>query len=226
MSSRVLLVDDDPSVVSTLESALETDGYDVLTARDGTTALAVAERRGPDLVVLDVSLPDLDGLEVCSRLRANSSTPILMVSARSAVPDLVAGLDRGDDDYLAKPFSLDELLARVRALLRRTRLESGRLLQYADITLDLAAREAARDGVALQLTPRELELLAFFLRHPGQAVSRVELSEQVWGYPFLDGAGSNFIDVAVKGLRKKLEAGGRPRLIQTVWGHGYILREA
>jgi two-component system response regulator MprA len=176
-----------------------------------------------DLVVLDVMLPGLDGLTVCERLRAASSTPILMLTAKDTVEDRVTGLDRGADDYLVKPFALDELLARARALLRRAQPHGEKALQYADLTIDLDTREAFRGGEPLRLTPREYDLLVVFLRHPRQVLSREQLSQQVWGFAF-EGE-SNFVDVAVKELRKKLEAGDRPRLIQTVRGVGYALRE-
>ena len=224
MSTCVLLVDDDPAVLSGLRRAFTLEGYEVLTAEDGESALAKAEDQAPDLVVLDVMLPGLDGLTVCQRLRTASTAPlpILMLTAKDTVPDRVAGLDHGADDYLVKPFSLDELLARARALLRRAQPQSGDVLEYDDVRLDLRARVATRAGEPLKLTPREYELLTVFLRHPRQALSREQLCQHVWGYAF-EGE-SNFVDVAVKELRKKLEAGGRPRLLQTVRGYGYALR--
>jgi two-component system response regulator MprA len=223
MSARVLLVDDDAAVLSGLRRAFMVEGYDVEVAEDGETALAVAASRPPDLVVLDVMLPGLDGLAVCQRLRAASSMPILILTARDTVPERVAGLDRGADDYLVKPFALDELLARTRALLRRAQPECEHTLEYADVSLDLESHEASRAGEPLRLTPREYELLALFLRHPRQVLSREQLCQHVWGYAF-EGE-SNFVDVAVKELRKKLESDDRPRLIQTVRGYGYALRE-
>jgi two-component system response regulator MprA len=223
MSARVLVVDDDPAVLSGLRRAFALEGYEVVAADDGESALAQAQEQVPDLVVLDVMLPGLDGLTVCQRLRAASAAPILLLTAKDTVPDRVAGLDRGADDYLVKPFALDELLARARALLRRAQPPSDDRLRYSDLELDLPAREATRAGEPLRLTPREYDLLAVFLRHPRQALSREQLCQHVWGYAF-EGE-SNFIDVAVKDLRKKLEAGGRPRLLQTVRGFGYALRE-
>jgi two-component system response regulator MprA len=223
MSTRVLVVDDDPGVLSGLRRTFALEGYEVEAAEDGESALAVAATQRFDLVVLDVMLPGLDGLTVCERLRATSSTPILMLTARDTVVDRVTGLDRGADDYLVKPFALDELLARARALLRRSQAQGEKALQYADLTLDPDTREAFRGGEPLKLTPREYDLLAMFLRHPRQALSREQLSQQVWGFAF-EGE-SNFVDVAVKELRKKLEADDRPRLIQTVRGVGYALRE-
>jgi two-component system response regulator MprA len=223
MTARILVVDDDPAVLSGLRRALTLEGYEVLVAEDGDAALAVASADGPDLVILDVMLPDIDGFDVCRRLRARSDTPVLLLTARDTVPDRVAGLDHGADDYLVKPFALDELLARVRALLRRAQPQTGQVLAYADLVVDLTAHEASRGGEALKLTPREYELLSVFLRHPRQVLSREQLCQQVWGYAF-EGE-SNFVDVAVKELRRKLEGDGRPRLIQTVRGYGYALRE-
>jgi two-component system, OmpR family, response regulator MprA len=223
MSARVLVVDDDPGVLSGLRRTFVLAGYAVEVAENGESALAVAAAQPFDLVVLDVMLPGLDGLTVCERLRAAASTPILMLTARDTVVDRVTGLDRGADDYLVKPFALDELLARARALLRRSQPQGEKALQYADLALDADTREAYRGGEPVKLTPREYDLLAMFLRHPRQALSREQLSQQVWGFAF-EGE-SNFVDVAVKELRKKLEAGDRPRLIQTVRGVGYALRE-
>jgi two-component system response regulator MprA len=220
---RVLLVDDEPSVLSGLRRALGFAGYEVLVAEDGETALTLAAEHKPDIVVLDVVLPGLDGLTVCERLRAASDTPILMLTAKDTVPDRVAGLDHGADDYLVKPFAVDELLARMRALLRRGHLKEDNRLAFADVTVDLQARQAFRGGELLKLTPREYELLALFMHHPRQALSRDQLCQHVWGYAF-DGE-SNFVDVAVHELRRKLEAEGQPRLIQTVRSHGYALRE-
>jgi two-component system response regulator MprA len=223
VKARVLLVDDDPAVLSGLRRALALEDYDVLTAEDGESALQIAEANEPDVVVLDVMLPGLDGLTVCRRLRAASQAPVLMLTARDTVLDRVAGLDSGADDYLVKPFAIDELLARVRALLRRANRQTESVLAYVDVHLDAATREASRGGRPLGLTPREFELLEVFLRHPRQVLSREQLCQHVWGYAF---AGeSNFIDVAVKELRKKLESDGDSRLIQTVRGYGYALRE-
>ena len=224
MSARVLVVDDDPGVLSGLRRAFVLEGYDVEVAEDGETAIAKASSQAPDLVVLDVMLPGLDGFEVAAHLRAAEQfVPILMLTAKDTVPDRVEGLDRGADDYLVKPFAIDELLARSRALLRRFQSSAENVLQYANVTLDPDTREAFRDGEPLKLTHREYDLLATFLRHPRQALSRDQLSQQVWGYAF-EGE-SNFVDVAVKELRRKLELGDQLRLIQTVRGVGYALRE-
>jgi two-component system response regulator MprA len=223
MATRILLVDDDPAVLSGLRRALALENYEVVLAEDGEAALGAAAAQRVDLVVLDVMLPGLSGFTVCRKLRATSpSLPILMLTARDTVPDRVAGLDSGADDYLVKPFAIDELLARVRALLRRAQ-PPAEVLTYADLRVDLQAREAYRGDQLLRLTPREYDLLQVFIRHPRQALSREQLCEQVWGFDF-EGE-SNFVDVAVKDLRRKLEAAGPSRLIQTVRGFGYALRQ-
>jgi two-component system response regulator MprA len=224
---RVLVVDDDPKILSLLRRGLTFEGYQVSTAEDGLGALTAARDEPPDLVVLDVMMPGLDGLEVCRRLRAGAEdVPILMLTARDTVPDRVAGLDAGADDYLVKPFAFDELLARVRALLRRSRpdeRDSG-TLRFADVELNPASREAFRAGQPIALTAREFDLLELFLRNPRIVLTRETIFERVWGSDFL--GETNVIDVHVKALRDKLEAGGRVRLIQTVRGVGYALRES
>jgi two-component system response regulator MprA len=225
MKPRVLVVDDDPKVLSALARGLALEGYEVETADDGPGAVALARAREPDVVVLDVMLPGVSGLEVCDRLRRTSAAPILLLTARDSVQDRVAGLDRGADDYLVKPFAFDELLARLRALLRRgPPAQPYEILRYADLQLSPATREAWRAGAPLSLTAREFDLLEFLLRHPRQVIARTRLLEQVWHYDYL--GGSNVIDVHVRALRDKLEAGGQPRLIQTIRGVGYALREA
>jgi two-component system response regulator MprA len=222
--TRVLVVDDDPKILSLLRRGLSFDGYAVDTAVDGEAALAAARDRPPDVVVLDVMLPGVDGLEVCRRLRlGDAALPILMLTAKDRIPDRVAGLDAGADDYLVKPFDFDELLARLRALLRRVRPLEGEQLHFADLSLDTLTRDVQRAGQALELTTKEYELLEFFLRHPRQVLSRDTIFERVWGSDFL--GGSNVIDVHVMRLREKLEVGGQPRLIQTMRGAGYSLRE-
>jgi len=224
MQTRVLVVDDDPKILSLLRRGLNFAGYAVDLAADGEEALVAARDRPPDVVVLDLMLPGVDGLEVCRRLRlGDASLPILMLTAKDRVPDRVAGLDAGADDYLVKPFAFDELLARVRALLRRARPLEGEQLRFADLSLDTLTRDVQRAGQAIELTTKEHELLEFFLRHPRQVLSRDTIFERVWGSDFL--GGSNVIDVHVMRLREKLEAGGLPRLIQTVRGAGYSLRE-
>jgi two-component system response regulator MprA len=223
-SPRILAVDDDPKILSLMRRGLAFAGYAVDLAPDGETALTVARDRPPDLVVLDVMLPGMDGLEVCRRLRAGEpNLPILMLTAKDRVPDRVAGLDAGADDYLVKPFAFDELLARIRALLRRARPLEGDQLSFADLTLDPRTREVFRGDRSIDLTTREYDLLEFFLRHPRQVLSRDQLFQGVWGSDFL--GGSNVIDVSVMRLREKLEAGGEPRLIQAIRGVGYSLRE-
>jgi two-component system response regulator MprA len=223
---RVLVVDDDPNVLRVMKRGLVYAGYQVDEADSGESALVSARERPPDLVVLDVMLPGLDGLEVCRRLRADSSQlPILLLTARDRVPDRVAGLDAGADDYLVKPFAFDELLARVRALLRRTKpAAEGEVYRYADLTIDPATREVRRGERLIDLTAREYDLLEFLTRHARQVFSRETIFERVWGSDYM--GESNVIDVVVMRLREKLEQGGEPRLIQTVRGVGYTLRES
>jgi two-component system, OmpR family, response regulator MprA len=218
---RVLLVDDDERIAASVRRALVYDGYDVEVAADGATALARAAQTTPDLVILDVMLPGLDGLEVCRRLRIErGGVPILMLTARDATADRVRGLDSGADDYLVKPFAYEELLARVRALLRRHNTSDQ--LSCADLVLDSRAHEAKRGSRSIELTALEFSLLEFFLRHQRQVLSREQLLEAVWGWG--SGATSNVVDVYVGYLRQKLEADGEPRLLQTVRGVGYIVR--
>jgi two-component system response regulator MprA len=223
MAARVLVVDDDEKITSFLRRALAYEGYQVEVADGGAAALAQALKSPPDLVVLDVMMPGLDGLEVCRRLRAGGDVPVLMLTARDAVGDRVQGLDAGADDYLAKPFALEELLARLRALLRRREAGAPAVLRFADLSLDTASREANRAGRGFELTTKEFELLALFMRHPRRVLTRSAIMEQIWGYDF-DGE-SNVIEVYVGHLRQKLEAEGEPRLIHTVRHAGYVLRE-
>jgi two-component system response regulator MprA len=223
---RVLVVDDERAVRESLRRALELEGYDVELAADGREAL---DRLGvgpdPDAVILDVLMPEVDGLEVCAELRRSGSRlPVLMLTARAEVENRVAGLDAGADDYVTKPFALEELLARLRALLRRTSNGSGETLRFADLELDPRTREVHRGGEAIELTRTEFSLLELFLLNPRQVLTRSLIFERVWGYDF--GAGSNSLDVYVGYLRRKTEAGGKPRLIQTVRGVGYALRDA
>src|SRR6266542_2785857 len=213
---RILVVDDDTAVRESLGRALRLEGYQVHLAGDGAEALELLQGNGndPDLVVLDVLMPNIDGLEVCRRLRrAGSRVPVLMLTARDEVTDRVAGLDAGADDYVVKPFALAELLARVRALLRRSADEAVDVLRFGDLELDPATREVRRDG-----DPIELSLL-----NPRQVLTRSIIFERVWGYDF--GFGSNSLDVYIGYLRRKTEAGGKPRLIHTIRGVGYALRE-
>lgn len=222
MAARVLVVDDNPAVLSALRRALTLEGYEVSTAEDGETALEAIGVEPPDLLILDVLLPGIDGFTVCGRVRSTTDLPILMLTAKDTVPDRVTGLDRGADDYLVKPFAIDELAARARALLRRAQSRRTTMLEYADLRVNLQTHEAFRGDKPITLSAREYELLTVFLRHPRQVLSREQLCQLVWGYAF-EGE-SNFIDVAVLELRRKLEAGGRPRVIQTVRGFGYALR--
>lgn len=222
---RVLLVDDEAAIRRAVERALVLSGYDVETAADGTDALRKLAVRAPEAVVLDVSMAGVDGLEVCRRLRqAGDQTPVLMLTARDGVDDRVAGLDAGADDYLVKPFALDELLARLRALLRRAAPNTApKVLRYGDLSLEPGSREVVRGGRAIELTRTEFSLLELFLRHPRQVLTREVISDQVWQYDF--GPLSNSLDVYIGYLRRKTEAAGEARLIQTVRGVGYVLRE-
>jgi two-component system, OmpR family, response regulator MprA len=221
----IMVVDDEPAVRDALRRALRLEGYDVALAADGAEALSLlADGARPDALLLDVLMPGMDGLEVCRRLRRSGSRlPVLMLTARAEVSDRVSGLDAGADDYLAKPFALQELLARLRALLRRSGAEDGDALRFADLELDPRTREVRRGGEEIELTRTEFSLLELFLRNPRQVLTRSLIFERVWGYDF--GAGSNSLDVYVGYLRRKTEAGGRPRLIHTVRGVGYALRE-
>jgi two-component system response regulator MprA len=224
--SSLLVVDDEPALRETLERALVAEGYAVETAPDGVAALRSVARAAPDAIVLDVLMPGADGLEVTRRLRADGErVPILLLTARDAVDDRVAGLDAGADDYLVKPFALDELLARVRALLRRNApAETGELLRFADVSLDTGTREVSRGARPIELTRTEFALLELFLRNPRQVLPRSLVFDRVWGYDF--GPTSNALEVYVGYLRRKTEAGGEPRLIHTARGVGYALREA
>ena len=222
---RIMVVDDEPAVRESLRRALSLEGYDVELAADGAEALeAIGERSDPDVILLDVLMPRIDGLEVARRLRAKGlRTPILMLTARDEIHDRVAGLDAGADDYVVKPFALEELLARVRALLRRTDAGTGDVLRYADLELDPRSHEVRRGGEPIELTRTEFSLLELFMLNPRQVLTRSLIFERVWGYDF--GYGSNSLDVYIGYLRRKTETGGRPRLIQTVRGVGYALRE-
>ncbi|GAA1963024.1 response regulator transcription factor [Catenulispora subtropica] len=232
-ASEILVVDDEPGIRAVLASSLEFEGYTVRTANDGRAALAEVERARPDLVVLDVLMPGMDGLTACRRLRAaDPHLPVLMLTARDLTGDRVAGLDAGADDYLAKPFELDELLARVRALLRRGALTAEgpgvaaepeqHVLAYEDLRMDTLTREVTRAGHPIELTRTEYLLLEMFLAHPRQALTREQILRAVWGFDFEPA--SNSLDVYVMYVRKKTEVDGLPRLIQTVRGVGYALR--
>jgi two-component system response regulator MprA len=223
---RIFVVDDDAAVRESLGRALRLEGYEVELAADGAEALERldGDGAGVDLVVLDVAMPNVDGLEVCRRLRRGGSRlPVLMLTARDEVADRVAGLDAGADDYVVKPFALEELLARVRALLRRSADEAVDVLHFADLELDPATREVRRGEELIELTRTEFALLELFMLNPRQVLTRSIIFERVWGYDF--GFGSNSLDVYIGYLRRKTETGGKPRLIQTIRGVGYALRE-
>jgi two-component system, OmpR family, response regulator MprA len=222
---RVLVVDDERAVRDSLRRALELEGYEVELAADGAEALYRLESNGqPDAVILDVLMPGVDGLEVSRRLRSKGNTvPILMLTARTEVENRVAGLDAGADDYLAKPFALEELLARLRALLRRMAPGTQEVSRFADLELNPGTREVRRGAVPIELTRTEFNLLELFMRNPRQVLTRSVIFERVWGYDF--GFASNSLDVYIGYLRRKTELDGKPRLIQTVRGVGYTLRE-
>jgi two-component system response regulator MprA len=222
--ASILVVDDDRKIIDMLRRTLAYEGYQVFTAADGNEALAQAQAQRPDLVVLDWLMPGLDGIEVARRIRAADDALILMLTARDAVEDRVTGLDSGADDYLVKPFTPTELLARIRALLRRSEATSkDRPLSYSDLYLDPVTRETRRGNRFFNLTPTEFDLLHHFLLHPRQVLPRERLLQEVWGYDF-DG-NDNVLDVYIGYLRAKMEAAGEPRLIQTMRGIGYVLRE-
>lgn len=221
---RILVIDDDANITSFLKRALSYAGFNVEIATSGPAGLEAALLNPPDAVVLDVMMPGLDGIEVCNRLRAADDVPILMLTARDEVADRVRGLEAGADDYLVKPFALEELVARLNALLRRRTTAEARELRFADVLLDAGTREVLRGGRRIELTAREYDLLITFMRHPRQVLTRDTLLDQVWGF---DGVSdSHVLEVYVRYLREKLEAEGEPRLIHTVRGVGYVLREA
>jgi two-component system, OmpR family, response regulator MprA len=222
---KILVVDDERAVRESLRRALELEGYEIELAENGAQALERLDSGGePDAMILDVLMPGVDGLEVSRTLRRKGShLPILMLTARTQVEDRVEGLDAGADDYLAKPFALEELLARLRALLRRSGNGTGELLRFADLELDPGTREVRRGGEKIELTRTEFSLLELFLLNPRQVLTRSLIFERVWGYDF--GFASNSLDVYIGYLRRKTEAGGKPRLIHTVRGVGYALRE-
>ncbi|HSV86162.1 MAG TPA: response regulator transcription factor [Levilinea sp.] len=224
MNERVLIIEDDEAIVKVLRRGLAYDGYHVDAAYDGETGLALARDHNPDLVILDWMLPGMDGLDVAQRLRTLGNVPILILTAKDTVQDRVQGLDAGADDYMVKPFELDELLARVRALLRRTQADRAPILTFADLILDTSTRQAHRQGRVISLTAKEYDLLDLFMRHPRQVLTREMIFDRVWGYDF--GGESNVLDVYIRYLRQKLELVEEARLIHTVRGVGYVMRES
>lgn len=223
MKERILIIEDDEGIVKVLKRSLLYEGYQADAAMDGESGLNMVRNLHPDLVVLDWMLPGIDGIEVCQRLRAMSAVPILMLTAKDTLQDRVQGLDAGADDYLVKPFELDELLARIRALLRRTMPERTLTLSFLDLTLDTSTRQAIRNNRVISLTAKEYDLLELFMRHPRQVLTRDMIFDRVWGYDF--GGESNVLDVYIRYLRQKLETKGELRLIHTARGVGYVLRE-
>ncbi len=220
---QILVVDDDPEILDMLSRGLKFEGYDIRTAMDGEGALLQFREQAPDLVLLDVMIPGMDGLEICREMRKVRDTPVLMITAKDAVTDRVAGLDSGADDYIVKPFAFDELLARIRAHLRRTMPGEAQILQFSDLTLNTSTHEVRRNGTLIELTSKEFELIQLFMQHPRQVLGREFIYDKVWGYDF--GGESNIIEVYVRYLRSKLEGEDRNKLIHTVRGVGYVLKD-
>jgi heavy metal response regulator len=220
---RILVVEDEQKVASFIKRGLEEEGYAVDVAADGEEGLAIALECVHDLIILDIRLPKLDGLRVLKELRQEKvMTPVLLLTVRATIEDKVLGLDAGADDYLTKPFAFEELVARVRALLRRRAAADPAILQVADLTLDPARRTVSRGGERIELTAREFALLDYFMRHPGRVLTRAMIAEHVWDYTF--DTTTNVIDVYVNYLRKKIDAGWEPKLLHTVRGVGYVLK--
>jgi two-component system response regulator MprA len=226
MTDKILLVEDEQAIAKFISRGLQREGYIIVVAHDGEAGLDMAFSELPDLIILDVMLPDIDGLSICRQLReAQMQTPILMLTAKDAIPDRVAGLEAGADDYLVKPFAFEELLARLKALRRRKApIETEAPLSFTDLTLNPSTRMAKRSERIIELTAKEYDLLELFMRHPNQVLTRDQIYERIWGYDF--GGESNIIEVYIRYLRSKLEAGGEPRLLHTVRGVGYALRES
>lgn len=220
---KIMVVEDEERIRSFLLKGLSYDGYDVRVAEDGKTALHLFDEYRPDLILLDVMLPGMDGLDVCRRIRENSNIPILMLTAKEAIEDRVMGLDAGADDYLVKPFALNELQARIRALLRRAPATPPQIFKFADLELDTGTRRGRRGEFTFDLTIKEYELLELFMRNPRNVLKRDQIYDKVWGYDF--GRDSNIIEVYVRYLRQKTEQGDMSRLIHTIRGVGYVMRE-
>jgi two-component system, OmpR family, response regulator MprA len=223
MKERILIIEDDDLILKMLRRSLVYEGYQVDTAVDGEGGLNLLRDNKPALVILDWMLPGMDGLEVCRRIREMGNQPVLMLTAKDTLEDRVQGLDAGADDYLVKPFELDELLARIRALLRRTQVERAPILTFGDLALDTSTRQATRKSRLIMLTAKEYDLLEMFMRHPRQVLTREIIFDRVWGYDF--GGESNVLDVYIRYLRQKLESDGEIRLIHTVRSVGYVMRE-
>ncbi|HBL12946.1 MAG TPA: DNA-binding response regulator [Cyanobacteria bacterium UBA11162] len=224
MTHSILVVEDEVKLAQFIELELKYEGYQVSVANDGLTGLTAARESHPDLVILDWMLPGISGLEICRRLRTTGDkVPIILLTAKDEVSDRVAGLDAGADDYVVKPFSVEELLARVRAHLRRNQEDDPNILQFSDLSLNRSTREVYRGYRLIELTAKEFDLLEYLLTHPRQVLTRDQILERVWGYDFM--GDSNIIEVYVRYLRLKLEADGEKRLVQTVRGVGYVLRE-
>lgn len=223
MDERILIIEDDEEILRVLKRVLTYEGYIVDTALTGQAGLTLAREQMPDLVILDWMLPKMDGLEVCRRLQKFSNQPIIMLTAKDTTEDRVDGLDAGADDYVVKPFEIEELLARIRALLRRTAADRVKVLEFEDLVLDSSTRRAQRGDREIVLTAKEYDLLELFMRHPRQVMTREVIFDRVWDYDF--GGESNVLDVYIRYLRQKLEEGGETRLIYTVRGVGYVLRE-
>ena len=223
MSARILIIEDEDRIRQFLQRGLSFEGYRIDAAAEGQTGLDLFRENPPDLVLLDLMLPGMDGLEVCRRIRAASEVPILMLTAKETIEDRVVGLDAGADDYLVKPFAFDELVARVRALLRRAQPTKPQVYRFANLELDTGTRQGQRNENTFDLTAKEYELLELFMRHPRQVLTREVIFDRVWNYDF--GGESNIIEVYVRYLRQKTEAEDGSRLIHTVRGIGYVLRE-
>lgn len=221
MGARILVIDDDPKITAMLQRALTFEGYRVEVANEGYTGMQMIKNNPPELLILDIMMPGIDGWEVCQQVREGNVTPILILSARDEVENKVKGLNLGADDYLGKPFALEELLARIQALLRR-RVPMGNIIQFSDLKMDMSTREVRRGGALLTLTTREFDLLKLFMDHPRQVLNKEQILDRVWGVDYT--GGYNVIEVYINMLRQKTEEYG-PRLIHTVRGFGYVLKE-